>query len=84
MFRDNGLTVAVRQAGDDHVSVADGLHFVDVVAFDARVEHFVESVEECDDFDGRGTGRDLREADNVRKVNGHRLESFGWHLSATV
>jgi len=42
----SGVAVAVadRQSADDHVSVADRLDFVDVVAFDHRVEQRVQIV----------------------------------------
>ena len=33
-----------------HVRVADGLHFVHVVALDLRVEHLVQTVQERDNL----------------------------------
>lgn len=40
------FTISNRQTGSDHVRIPDGLHLVYVITLDARVEQFVDRVEE--------------------------------------
>lgn len=49
-FRGVFVVVVNRKAADHHVSVAYGLHLVDVVVFDDGVEAGVEVVQEVDDL----------------------------------
>eukprot|EP00960_Hanusia_phi_P018346 541173-Hanusia_phi.AAC.2 len=67
---------AVGSATDDHVGIADGVDLADSVIVDELVELGVEIVEECDDLEGRGLSRKVREADDVAEEHRHIVEDL--------
>ena len=52
-------SVAFREPADDHVSVADRFHFVDVEVFDDRVEHRVEVIQKVNHLQTTNPSRSL-------------------------
>lgn len=62
--------VANGQPGDDHVCIADGFHFVNVIIANYRVEACVQIVQEIHHLEWCALGGHGRETDDIAEVDG--------------
>lgn len=58
------------------------LYLVTIKIFQNRIEHGVEIVEEIDHFHGTAQGRDGRKTNDIREINRHTFEPFGFDCFA--
>lgn len=71
----------MRKARNYHVSIANGLNFIDIVTLNLRIEHLVKGIEKVDNLQRRRCGRNLCKSDDVAEVDGDGVVSLGWYLS---